>query len=117
MRQTSRRLLRILGLASLILLFVLLERRFHLSANLAPERVEQWLESLGLLGPVAFVLVMALSVIVSPIPSLPLDILGGRVFGSVLGTTYAAIGATLGAIASFLLSRLLGRDLLPVMVR
>ncbi len=113
----TKRLVRVLGIASTILLLAWLERRFHVSAVLAPERVDRWLETSGPLAPVAFILVMALAVVISPIPSLPLDILAGRVFGSVIGTVYAAVGGTLGAMAAFLLARLLGRDLLAPFLR
>ncbi len=53
--------------------------------------------------------VMATAVVVSPIPSLPLDIAAGSFFGPLLGTLYAATGALAGAVLSFLIARLLGR--------
>jgi uncharacterized membrane protein YdjX (TVP38/TMEM64 family) len=53
---------------------------------------------------------MALAVIVSPIPSLPLDIAAGAFFGPFLGTVYSVIGALGGAVVSFLLARYLGRE-------
>jgi uncharacterized membrane protein YdjX (TVP38/TMEM64 family) len=53
---------------------------------------------------------MAVAVVVSPIPSLPLDIAAGAFFGPLLGTVYSVIGALGGAVASFLLARYLGRQ-------
>lgn len=102
--------------AVLLVLAVLLVRRFHLSEILAPGRVEDRLESAGSFAPVVFVLVMAVTVI-TPIPTLPLDLLAGRVFGPLYGTLYAVTGATLGALASFFLARWLGRDLVARFLR
>ena len=60
---------------------------------------------------------MAIAVVISPIPSLPLDLAAGAAFGPYLGTVYAVIGAEIGAIISFLLSRTLGRELLTKFLR
>lgn len=60
---------------------------------------------------------MAAAVVISPIPSLPLDIAAGATFGPMLGTAYAVIGAEIGAIASFLIGRALGRDVLTRLLR
>ena len=57
-------------------------------------------------------LVMAVAVVISPIPSLPLDIAGGAVFGPFLGTLYAALGALGGSVISFMITRKLGRELI-----
>lgn len=55
---------------------------------------------------------MAMSVVISPLPDLPLVIAAGATFGTILGTTYSVIGAEIGAIASFLIGRALGREVL-----
>jgi uncharacterized membrane protein YdjX (TVP38/TMEM64 family) len=53
---------------------------------------------------------MSLAVVISPIPSLPMDIASGAFFGPIWGTIYSVIGASAGAIISFLISRFLGRE-------
>ena len=88
----------------------LLEARYQLSAFLDPDRVESWLVDRGPLGPLLFIGVMA-GTVISPLPTLPLDLMAGRLFGPFLGTLYALVGATLGALFSFQLTRWLGRDL------
>ena len=55
-------------------------------------------------------LVMAFAVVISPIPSLPLDIAAGAYFGTIMGTVYSVIGALTGAVISFMISRFLGRE-------
>ncbi len=53
---------------------------------------------------------MALAVVISPIPSLPLDVAAGAFFGPFLGTVYSVAGALSGAVISFMISRLSGRQ-------
>lgn len=79
---------------------------------LHPDRVADRLRAAGPLAPVLFVLLMAAAVVISPIPSLPLDLAAGLTFGVVAGTAYAVIGAEIGAIISFLIGRALGREAL-----
>ncbi|MFZ1747640.1 MAG: hypothetical protein WAU17_17120 [Nitrospirales bacterium] len=55
---------------------------------------------------------MALAVIISPIPGLPLDIAAGAASGLFLGASYAVPGAELGVIVSFLIGRAVGREVL-----
>ena len=104
--------LKLLGLLGLVVLFVVALTLGDLSDMLKAESIESWLGSAGFFAPLAFMLVMAAAVVISPIPSLPLDIVAGKLFGPVPGAFYAAVGATLGAIISFQIARALGRDLL-----
>lgn len=78
-------------------------------AQLTPDAITEFLESTGMWAPIVFVLVMTTAVVVSPIPSLPLDIAAGAVFGWFAGGLLAVLGATLGAAISFSIARWLGR--------
>jgi hypothetical protein len=82
-----------------------------------PDRITQWLSQAGPWAPFLFMGLMALAVIISPIPSLPLDIAAGAAFGPFLGASYAVLGAELGAIVSFLIGRALGREVLTRLLR
>ena len=81
------------------------------------ERLSGQLQAAGPFGPFVFMLLMAMAVVISPIPSLPLDLAAGATFGVTLGTMYAVIGAEIGAILSFLIGRSLGREALTRLLR
>ncbi|MFN7943103.1 MAG: TVP38/TMEM64 family protein [Thermoanaerobaculia bacterium] len=104
---------RILLTVAVIALVVAVEWRFRILSPLAraldPARLESRLGDAGPLAPLLFVAVMALAV-VSPLPTIPLDLLAGRLFGPLPGTLYSVVGATLGSLVSFQLARWLGRD-------
>jgi uncharacterized membrane protein YdjX (TVP38/TMEM64 family) len=67
-----------------------------------------WVESLGPLGPVVFVIGYALAT-VAFVPGSLLTLAGGAIFGVVEGTVLVFLGASLGAIAAFLVSRYVAR--------
>lgn len=68
-----------------------------------------WVESLGALGPLVFILGYILATI-GMVPGLLLTLAGGALFGLVRGTLYAFIAASIGATAAFLISRHVVRD-------
>ena len=91
---------------------ILLERHFGISDVVNTTQIREWLDEAGMAAPLLFMGLMASAVVFSPLPSVPLDVVAGSVFGPVLGTLYASVGALLGAQAAFLLARFLGRALI-----
>ena len=82
---------------------------YDLAAYLAPDAIRDLLDTAGPAAPLVFMGLMGVAVVVSPLPSLPLDVAAGAYWGPWLGTLFAATGALLGAMASFGITRLLGR--------
>jgi uncharacterized membrane protein YdjX (TVP38/TMEM64 family) len=66
------------------------------------------IERLGLAGPVLIVGLMMVAIVISPIPSAPIALAAGAVYGHYWGTLYVAVGAESGALIAFGLARLLG---------
>ena len=79
--------------------------RWDLGETLNPERIVEYVHAWGSAAPLVFMAMMAAAVVVSPIPSLPLDLAAGAAFGPFLGTLYAVVGAEVGAVISFLIGR------------
>lgn len=102
-------------LVVVILLFVI-EYYYELTAYLQPDVISEWLNNAGPFAPLLFIGAMAAAVVISPIPSLPLDIAAGTVFGPIAGTLYASFGALLGSMISFLIARYLGRELVERLI-
>jgi uncharacterized membrane protein YdjX (TVP38/TMEM64 family) len=65
-------------------------------------------ESWGWMGPVVFIVIQALQVVISPFPGEVTGAAGGFLFGGVAGFIYSTIGLTLGTLAAFGIGRSLG---------
>ena len=83
---------------------------FDLAAFLEPQRIAQWLRSAGPLGPLVLMALMITAVVIGPIPTVPISVTAGAVFGPWLGFSYAMLGALVGAALSFLIARAAGRE-------
>lgn len=73
-----------------------------------PDKFRQWVDSHGLLGPLAFLGMMLLQVFVAVIPGEPLEIGAGYAFGAVEGTLLCILGAAIGSTLVFLFVRRFG---------
>lgn len=98
-----------LGFVALVAAYIGLSYAFGFSTEIDAEPFRDWVEGLGWLGPFAFIMVMALSVLFAPIPNVPIFIAAGLVWGPVLGTAYSMVGMMLGSFMAFYTARYLGR--------
>jgi uncharacterized membrane protein YdjX (TVP38/TMEM64 family) len=89
---------------------------FDLTFDIDAEPFQEWVDGWGLLGPLVFVAVMAVSVLFAPIPNVPIFIAAGLAWGPVLGTVYSMAGMMLGSTMAFWTSRRLGRGHLPRLI-
>ncbi|VAV87141.1 FIG00616163: hypothetical protein [hydrothermal vent metagenome] len=71
-----------------------------------------WFDTLGVVGPVAVIALMVVAILVSPLPSAPIALAAGAVYGHVWGTLYVLVGSEIGALAAFAIARFFGFDLL-----
>jgi uncharacterized membrane protein YdjX (TVP38/TMEM64 family) len=93
----------VIGLVALVALLALARRGGAYIPQFAA-----WVDSLGVLGPVVFILGYAAAV-VAFVPGSVLTLAAGAIFGLATGVVYVFIAAVLGSSAAFLVSRYLAR--------
>lgn len=81
------------------------------------KRVLLFLESLGPLSFLGFISLQALQVVAAPIPGEVTGVIGGYMYGIVLGLFLSTIGLTLGSMGAFLLARTFGMPFVDKFVR
>ncbi len=99
----------VLLLAALVAGYLAFANSPELQRMLRPEAVRGLLDDLGPWGPAALVGGMAVAIVFSPVPSAPIALAAGAVYGHTWGTIYAVVGAEIGALIAFGLARILGR--------
>lgn len=104
--------IKIIVLAAFVFIMLIAQFFWDISSYFNPDNIKRHLTATGSFAPLLFMLVMAAAVVISPIPSLPLDVAAGAVFGPFLGTLYAALGALGGSVISFMITRKTGRELI-----
>ncbi len=73
------------------------------------ERLLKFLDSLGPVAFIGFIILQASQVVAAPIPGEVTGLLGGYLYGKLLGVILSTIGLTLGSYIAFSLSRAFGR--------
>ncbi len=79
---------------------------------LSKKRLAHFLDSVGPLSAVVFILLQVAQVVAAPIPGEVTGFLGGYVFGKFFGVVLSTIGLTLGSYIAFILARTFGRPLI-----
>ncbi|GAB4483671.1 MAG: TVP38/TMEM64 family protein [Thermodesulfovibrionales bacterium] len=81
------------------------------------ERVRTFLESLGPLSFIGFILLQTLQVVAAPVPGEVTGLLGGFLYGTFLGLLLSTIGLTIGSFVNFWLSKTFGRPFVDRFVK
>lgn len=74
------------------------------------KNLQSLLVKLNSVGPLLIILLMTGAIVMSPLPSAPIAIASGYVYGHSWGTLYIVIGAETGALVAFTIARLLGYE-------
>ena len=116
-RSRFRRLLTPGNLFALIVLLgsvgVFLWLRAHPELNaFSEEGLQTLVRSLGWRGPVVYAALVALSVVVSQLPGVPLALAAGAVWGPLAAGVYSVIGGFIGGMIAYFLGRTLGRSVM-----
>ena len=81
------------------------------------EKAISYINSFHPYDEVIFILLQVIQVIAAPIPGEVMGLIGGYLYGSVLGTIYSMVGITIGSWIAFVLARDFGRPLVEKTVR
>lgn len=81
------------------------------------ERLTEFLNSLGPLSFIGFIILQAVQVIAAPIPGEVTGFIGGYLYGIVIGIVLSTIGLTIGSWVAFTLSRVLGRPFVEKFIK
>jgi uncharacterized membrane protein YdjX (TVP38/TMEM64 family) len=83
----------------------------HSSLNLSsPATLMRSVAALGWSGIAVYMSLLALAIIVSPIPSTPLTVTAGAVWGPLHAGIYGVIGIFVGSLVAYFIGRTLGRS-------
>jgi uncharacterized membrane protein YdjX (TVP38/TMEM64 family) len=102
------------GLASLVGLVACGLAFFFVVQAIGPERLRAAVAATGPLAPIAYVLLKALTVVITPVSGTPLRLAAGTLFGFWEGVVLSVVGSVLGGSANFWIARRFGR---PMVVR
>jgi len=100
-----------------IVVYVLLSKKIDFNMLREINYIESTIQSFGPGAPIVFILIMMLAVIISPLPSMPLTVASGMIWGPVHGAIYSVLGALLGAIVCFSIARGFGKEIVKKMIR
>ena len=100
-------LLLLLAITTAITLLVLKTDLAQFFVN--KERLLKFLDTLGPWAVAGLVFLQAIQVVVAPVPGDVINMVGGFVYGPVLGIILSTVGVTIGSYFAFSLSRFFGR--------
>jgi uncharacterized membrane protein YdjX (TVP38/TMEM64 family) len=81
-----------------------------------PERSREFIASYGAAGPLIYIAIQVVQIVVFVIPGEVVQVAGGYIFGTFLGTLYSVIGAVLGTLIAFMAVRLVGFSLIKTFI-
>jgi uncharacterized membrane protein YdjX (TVP38/TMEM64 family) len=106
----TKLILGIIAIAVLISSYWLLSKTGALDIMMDREMLQVRISQLGLWGPLIIISLIAAAIVFSPLPSAPIALAAGAVFGHTYGTVYVLIGSMIGAMVAFSIARVLGYD-------
>ena len=83
----------------------------YLRLFVEPKMLVANIRDMGIFGPMLIIGLMSIAIVLNPLPSAPVALAAGAVYGHTWGTIYVVAGAELGAILAFAIARWAGYDL------
>ncbi|HAZ45895.1 MAG TPA: TVP38/TMEM64 family protein [Cyanobacteria bacterium UBA11369] len=82
----------------------------YLLGGIDQAQLQTWLKQAGVWAPVTYIFLYTVGTILI-LPSTPLNLSGGAIFGAWWGTLWTTIAAVIAAVVAFAFTRTVGRDL------
>ena len=98
-------------LVVLTVLYLALVDSDYLRLFTEPKVLVANIQDMGIFGPILIIGLMSIAIVLNPLPSAPVALAAGAVYGHTLGTVYVVAGAELGAILAFAIARWAGYEL------
>lgn len=114
-KRAGKILLACVGLVTIIVFIRYLPQLLRLTMSL--DGFRDYILSTGKLGPVMLVLFQILQTVIAPIPGEVVQIAGGYIYGTALGTVFVTGGMLLGALIAFYFTRFLGGTLIEGLLK
>ncbi len=93
-------------------LYVILKRTGALALIMDGNKLSIYIGRFGIYGPLMIIGLMAVAIVLNPIPSAPIALAAGLAYGHTWGAVYVVTGALAGALVAFFIGRLVGREIL-----
>lgn len=94
-----------------ITLIAFLTLRYGFNVDIfSAEGFKTFIDSLSWGGPIVYIFIIAIAVVISQIPGVPLTVAAGALWGPLPAGLYSVIGGFLGSLTAYYLSRTLGRS-------
>ncbi|WP_240649025.1 TVP38/TMEM64 family protein [Anaerosphaera multitolerans] len=106
-------LLMIFGMVSALFIVI---RGYQLGLFTSQERLNLFIGEVGILGPVIFILLQIVQVVIPVIPGGITSIAGVFIFGPLWGTVYNYLGIVTGSFINYFLARYYGRGLVKKLI-
>lgn len=114
-KKSNKSLFKLFILGIIIVFMVFLFDKFRIS-NYDSGDIKEFILSKGKLGPIIYIILLALLPLVL-FPDSVLVIGGGMVYGIIGGTILTSIGSLIGGIIAFLISRKFGRNVVKKLIK
>lgn len=75
------------------------------------EQLQLWLQQMGIWAPIIYISLYSLGTLLI-LPSTPLNLAGGAIFGAWWGTLWTTVAAVVAAVVAFAFTRSIGRELI-----
>jgi uncharacterized membrane protein YdjX (TVP38/TMEM64 family) len=83
----------------------------YLLGGINTTQLQAWLKHVGIWAPIIYVALYTVATVLV-LPSTPLNLTGGAIFGPWLGTLWTSIAAVIAAVVAFAFTRTVGRQII-----